>query len=149
MLDDAADRRFKLTVAILLAAIAGSGSNGCRSTKMERRAAEYNKNADLARSYFANGDLDRAEEMYRKVLDLEEQMGSKAGVAHSYYHIGKVYAARGDRDGARGYFARARLLLEKVGLRENAAWVQKAIEELDQCNKPNPSVQTESETPIR
>ena len=149
MLNDAADRRFKLAAAILLAGIAGSGCSRRRSAITEQWAAEYNKTAELARNYFADGDLDRAEEMYRKSLDLEEQIGSKAGVAHTYYWIGKVYRAHGDKDGARGYFTKAHLLLKEIGLQQNAAWVQKAIEDLDRGNKPNPSVQTESEMPIR
>ncbi|CAK8710769.1 hypothetical protein GKODMF_01875 [Candidatus Electrothrix gigas] len=45
-------------------------------------------------------ELDKAEEMYRKALELDKALGRKKGKAADYGNLGIVYQTRGDLDKA-------------------------------------------------
>ena len=67
--------------------------------RKEGMAADYGNLGLLRR---ARGDLDGAEEMYRKSLAIDEAMGRKEGMANQYGNLGNLLSDRGDLDGGGG-----------------------------------------------
>jgi tetratricopeptide (TPR) repeat protein len=61
------------------------------------------------------GDLDGALESYRKVLDIEQELGRPRSIANAYGNIGLVLAEKGDLEGALEYHRKALELDEKIG----------------------------------
>ena len=67
------------------------------------------------------GDLDRAEENFRQVLAINEQLGRREGMANQYGNLGNVYSTRGDLDRAETMYRQALAINEPVGRREGMA----------------------------
>ena len=91
-----------------------------------RRAVELDPgNADgwnqLGRLLYRTGDLNDAEAMYRKALGLNEELGSKEGVAIAHRNLGNVYSTRGDLDQAEAMYRKALGLSEELGRKEGMA----------------------------
>jgi tetratricopeptide (TPR) repeat protein len=63
----------------------------------------------------ARGDLDGAEQMHRKSLEIEEQLGHLEGMASDYGNLGNVLQARGDPDGAEQMYRKALLTAQQLG----------------------------------
>jgi tetratricopeptide (TPR) repeat protein len=76
---------------------------------------------ELAFLYGFVGDLDRAEEMYRKGLALDEALGRKAGMASDYGNLGILYRTRGDLDRAEEMYRKSLALDEELGRKEGMA----------------------------
>nr|QNO55820.1 photosystem I assembly protein Ycf3 [Methanosarcinales archaeon ANME-1 ERB7] len=68
-------------------------------------------------SYYL-GELDRALEYFEKALKLNENLGSKEGMAIGLGNIGNVYRIKGELDNALDYFEKALKLSEGLGIKE-------------------------------
>ena len=76
------------------------------------------------------GDLDRAEEMYRKALALNESLGRKEGMASLYGNLGNLYLTRGDLDRAEEMYANSLELFRQVGAKPKIEQVERMLAEL-------------------
>jgi len=71
--------------------------------------------------YETRGELDAAEEMYRKSLALDEELGYDEGIAIQYGNLGDVYRARGEINAAEEMYRKALALNEELGSKEGEA----------------------------
>jgi tetratricopeptide (TPR) repeat protein len=67
------------------------------------------------------GDLDRAEEMDRRALAINDQLGRREGMARAYGNLGNVYSTRGDLDRAEEMYRKSLAIDEQLGRREGMA----------------------------
>ncbi len=67
------------------------------------------------------GDLDGAEEMYKKSLANNEKLGRLDGMAVDYGNLGYVFQIRGDLDGAEEMYKKSLAINEKLGLLDGMA----------------------------
>ncbi|HEX4954344.1 MAG TPA: tetratricopeptide repeat protein [Thermoanaerobaculia bacterium] len=61
------------------------------------------------------GDYDQALDWYRKSLEIEEQLGNRAGMAGSYHQLGTVAQDRGDYDQAIDWYRKSLEIDEQLG----------------------------------
>ncbi len=76
---------------------------------------------DLGVVYRTRGDLNRAEQMHRQALQLDEKLGSLQGMANQYVNLGIVYATRGDLGQAEHMFRKALEIDENLGRLDGVA----------------------------
>ena len=76
---------------------------------------------NLGLVYQTRGDLDRAEEMHRKALEINEKLGRLEGMAIQYGNLGLIYETRGDLDRAEEMHRKALEIDEKLGRLEGMA----------------------------
>ena len=62
------------------------------------------------------GDLDGAEKMYRKALEIDEQLERFERTAIQYRHLGAIFQKRGDLEEAHQLWTQARDLYEQMGI---------------------------------
>jgi tetratricopeptide (TPR) repeat protein len=91
-----------------------------------RRAIELDPaNADgwnqLGHVYLRTGQLDQAEEAYRKVVTLGEANGDMAVIAMGTGNLGLLYRTRGDLDRAEEMYKKALAINEQLGRQEGMA----------------------------
>ena len=67
------------------------------------------------------GDLDRAEQMFRKAMEIDEKLGRMEGVATQSGNLGLIYQTRGDLDRAEQMHRKALEIDEKIGWMEGMA----------------------------
>jgi tetratricopeptide (TPR) repeat protein len=67
------------------------------------------------------GDYDDALLWYRRSLEIEEELGNRAGMADSYHQLGNVSYLRGDYDGALLWYRRSLEIKEELGNRAGMA----------------------------
>ena len=67
------------------------------------------------------GDLDGAEQMHRKSLEIEERLGRLEGMANAYGNLGIVLQVRGDLDGAEQMHRKSLEIEERLGRLEGMA----------------------------
>jgi tetratricopeptide (TPR) repeat protein len=77
--------------------------------------------ANLGVIYQTRGDLGEAERMYRKALEISEQLGRLEGVARAYGNLGVIYQTRGDLDGAERMLRKALEMNQQLGRLEGVA----------------------------
>jgi tetratricopeptide (TPR) repeat protein len=71
--------------------------------------------------YWTCGELDKAEEMYRKSLEISEALGLKEATANQYGNLGLVYDTRGELDKAEKMHRKALELHQALGNKESMA----------------------------
>lgn len=100
----------------------------------EQRNTEWEASilANLGNVLYTRGDLNGAEAMHRKALELNERLGSIEGMARDYGNLGIVLNTRGDLDGAREHWLKARDLFTRLGAEHMADQMQSWIDSLDQ-----------------
>ena len=91
------------------------------------RAAAY---GNLGNIYQTRGDLDEAERLYRKSLEINEKLGRLEGMAIRYANLAIIAVQRGNISGARELWARSRDLFAKLGAKQKAEKVQSWIDSL-------------------
>ena len=87
----------KYTLGMILEAISELEFALLQTQQPEYKAAFY---GNLGVLYWTRGDLDRAEEMMRNALAINEELGRKEGMASGYGNLGNLYETRGDLDRA-------------------------------------------------
>jgi len=90
----------------------------------------------------ARGDLDEAERMHNKALEINQSLGQLAGVAIECGNLGLIYKTRGDLDGADEMYNKAFQIDQKLGRLVgmandcgNLAGIYKARGDLDGAEK--------------
>jgi len=86
---------------------------------------------NLGLIYRTRGDLDRAEEMHRKSLAIEEKLGRIEGMASDYANLGSVYKKRGDQAKAHEYWQLAKETYAKAQMPHMAKKMQDLIDGLN------------------
>jgi len=76
---------------------------------------------ELGYIYYTIGELDKAEEMFNKMLEIAEKLGLQEGMARAYGNLGVIHKKRGDLDKAEEMFNKALEIAEKLGLQEGIA----------------------------
>jgi tetratricopeptide (TPR) repeat protein len=77
----------------------------------EGLASDYDNLGDLAR---LRGDLEQEEELYRKGLELNEEMHNKEGLASDYDDLGDLARLRGDLEQAEELYRKALAINEEM-----------------------------------
>jgi len=67
------------------------------------------------------GDLERAEQMFRKALEIDEKLGRMGGVASHSGNLGLIYQLRGDVDRAEQMHRKSLEIEQKLGRMEGVA----------------------------
>ncbi|MGI9178947.1 MAG: CHAT domain-containing protein [Longimicrobiaceae bacterium] len=67
------------------------------------------------------GELDAAEQWYRRSLEIEEALGNRPGMAQSYHQLGIVEQSRGELDAAEQWYRRSLEIKEALGNRPGMA----------------------------
>jgi tetratricopeptide (TPR) repeat protein len=76
---------------------------------------------NLGLIYQTRGELDKAEQMHRKALEIEEKLGRLEGMAGQYGNLGAIYLRRGELDKAEQMLRKALEINEKLGRPEGMA----------------------------
>jgi Flp pilus assembly protein TadD len=84
----------------------------------------------LGNVYYTRGDLDQAEAMYRKAVELNEALVDKAAMGSNYTGLGIVYGIRGDLDQAEAMYRKALAMFRETGANPPIAEVQRLIDTL-------------------
>ncbi len=76
---------------------------------------------NLGLIFRTRGDLDQAEAMHRRSLEIEEKLGRLEGMASDYGNLGLIFETRGDLDQAEAMHRKALEINEKLGRLEGMA----------------------------
>jgi len=68
--------------------------------------------------YKTRGDLDKAEEMHKKSLEIDKKLGRLEGIASDYGNLGLIYQSKGQLDKAEEMHNKSLEIAEKLGLQE-------------------------------
>ena len=82
------------------------------------------ENGNLALIYRKRGDLEKAEEMHEKSLEIAEKLGLLGGMARDYANLGSLYEERGDIEKARAI---------KCSAQEMGEWLAKLNQQVLWC----------------
>ncbi|MCX5636953.1 MAG: tetratricopeptide repeat protein, partial [Planctomycetota bacterium] len=78
--------------------------------------------------YKTRGQLDEAEEMHKKALEINEKLGQLEGMARDYGNLGLLYEERGDIEKAIEHWEKSRDLYKKIGINHEAEQMQGRID---------------------
>jgi tetratricopeptide (TPR) repeat protein len=81
--------------------------------------------------YKTRGELDKAEEMHKKSLEIAKIFGMQKVIASEYAHLGLIYRDRGDIAKARDYWEKAVELFKKNGMKHKIEEVEGWIDSID------------------
>jgi tetratricopeptide (TPR) repeat protein len=81
---------------------------------------------NLGLIYYTRGDLDQAETMFKKSLDISEELGNKLWMANQYGNLGNLYYTKDDLDKAETMYLKSIKIEEALGHEEGRA--------VDYCN---------------
>ena len=87
----------------------------------EGSAAQAAIKSNLGRIYKTRGDLDKAEKLHRKALEINEKLGLLEGMAAEYGNLGGIFLARGDLHEAEKLYCKSLEISEKLGRLEDIA----------------------------
>jgi tetratricopeptide (TPR) repeat protein/energy-coupling factor transporter ATP-binding protein EcfA2 len=73
---------------------------------------------NLGLIYQTKGELDKAEEMFLKIVEIHKRLGSQEGLANDYGNLGLIYRMRGELDKAEEMHKKSLEIAEKLGLQE-------------------------------
>ena len=79
---------------------------------------------NLGNLKITRGDLDGAEAMYRKALEINERLSRLKGMAGDYGNLGSVMLTRSDLDGAEEMYRKALELWQRLGVPDRGARVR-------------------------
>lgn len=77
------------------------------------------------------GELDLAEEMQRKALQINEQHCSQEGMANQYGNLGHISRTRWELDQSREFWEQTKSLFEQIGMKPEIELVQGWLATLD------------------
>jgi len=99
-----------------------------RESETAETAAAY---GNLGLLYRTRGEIDRAEEMHKKSLAIDEKLGRQEGMANHYGNLGNVYKTRGDLDRAEEMYRKAPALFKAVGATPSVKQVETLLDALN------------------
>jgi len=67
------------------------------------------------------GELDAAQDWYRKSLDIKDELGDRPGIARSYHQLGRVAQLRGELGTAQDWYRKSLAINEELGNRPGIA----------------------------
>jgi len=76
---------------------------------------------NLGLVYEIRGELDKAEEMHKKSLEIEEKLGRLEGIANQYGNLGLIYQRRGELEKAEELYNMVLKIEEKLGRPDSIA----------------------------
>jgi tetratricopeptide (TPR) repeat protein len=85
---------------------------------------------NLGNVYYMKGDVDKAQEIYQKALEIDEKIDHLEGVARHSSNLGLVYQKHGDISKAREYWEKAVELYKRIGMPHMVEKVEGWIEEI-------------------
>jgi len=85
---------------------------------------------NLGNVYYMRGELNKAEKMHKKALEIDEKIDNLEGVARHSSNLGLVYQKRGDIGKAKEYWEQALGLYKKIGMPHRVEKVEGWIEGL-------------------
>jgi tetratricopeptide (TPR) repeat protein len=85
---------------------------------------------NLGTIYRMKGELDKAEKMIRKSLEVNERMGKLRFAAMGYIELGWIYRERNDKEKEREYLQKAVELFKSIGAFKSAKGKQGLIEKI-------------------
>ncbi|MFB3092412.1 MAG: tetratricopeptide repeat protein, partial [Dehalococcoidia bacterium] len=88
---------------------------------------------------WTQSELDGAEEMYRKALEVNERLGRLEGIASDYGNLGNVLKARGNLEGAEEMYRTSLEAWQKLGVPHRVAQVQGLLDSLRDQDDPSTS----------
>jgi len=108
-----------LNLGLLDAAIAFSE----RGLKLVKKGSEEEAAVlgNLGVTYRTRGDLDKAEEMHKKSLEIMKKIGNQKGMTREYGNLGPIYYMRGDLEKAEEMLREGLKIDEKLGRLEGMA----------------------------
>jgi tetratricopeptide (TPR) repeat protein len=89
--------------------------------ELEQALYAWNHLLERTKVYQIKGELDKALEYYENAWKLDEELGSKEGMAIVLGNIGNVYQIKGELDKALEYYENAWKLDEELGSKEGMA----------------------------
>ncbi len=94
-----------------------------RALKLVEKGSEEEAmvTGNLGLIYETRGDLDKAEEMFLKILEIHKKLDDKEGQAKDYGNLGPIYKTRGQLDKAEQMFREGLKIDEKLGRLEGMA----------------------------
>jgi tetratricopeptide (TPR) repeat protein len=69
----------------------------------------------LGEIYYTRRDLDQAEDMFKKSLEVEEKLDNKGAMAAVYGYLGDIFRIRTDLDQAEEMYNKGLKLFEAIG----------------------------------
>jgi len=76
---------------------------------------------NLGLIYYTRGELGKAEEMFRKGLEIDEKIGRREGMASDYGNLGLIYKTRGELGKAEEMHLKSLEIEKELGRREGMA----------------------------
>ena len=109
-------------------ASAGDEIAACENARQSYAAAGDRDNEartlnDFAGAYYLQGDLARAESMWREAIPVFREVGDLQGMAAATNNLGDVFLLRGDLDQARQYLQRAIPDYQAIGDKDGVALI--------------------------
>ena len=95
-------------------------ANPSPSTKNSATAPAWRTYHQLGMTAQARGQLDEADDWYRKALTIKEELGNRPGMATTYHQLGITAQDRGRLDEADDWYRKALAIEEELGDRAGA-----------------------------
>lgn len=88
-----------------------------RALRMVEKGSEWQAIllGNLGIVYVTRGELEKAEEMHNKALEIDERIGNQKGMAANYGNLGLIYQIRGQLDKAEQMFNKVLDIEKKLG----------------------------------
>ncbi len=80
--------------------------------------------------YRTRGNLDQAEAMYQKALEVDKALGRKEGMAVDYRNLGSIYETRGHLDRTKIMYRKALALFKAIGAQPQVARTRAYLRDL-------------------
>ncbi|NLI55856.1 tetratricopeptide repeat protein [bacterium] len=94
-----------------------------------------NQYGNLGNLYLTRGDLKAAEEMYKKSLAINEELGRKEGMANDYGNLGILYETCGDLKAAEEMYKKSLAIFTTFGNKDMIKKIKSLMEELENLRK--------------
>lgn len=116
------NRRAKLLKRlVILAVVVAVGIMVAFPLRRKAKAQQADACFDRALAHYKRGELDQAEQLYRKSLAINERLGRQEGIASAYGNLGVIYQDREDLDKAEQMYRKALEIDEQLGGPEGMA----------------------------